>query len=95
MSEYSNNDYRDYLEHSLGKKPEQKAAEKAYNAKYYLENKARILAQRAKYATRDITGDWYEDQRKKAAADEARNESAFNRAYVEGDSQKTRDTVDA
>ena len=50
MSEYSNNDYRDYLEHSWGKKPEQKAAEKAYNAKYYLENKARILAQRAKSA---------------------------------------------
>ena len=44
---YSKNDYRSYLEHSWGKKPEQKAAEKAYNAKYYLENKARILAKRA------------------------------------------------
>ena len=36
---YSTNDYRDYLEHSWGKKPEQKAAEKAYNAKYYREHK--------------------------------------------------------
>jgi len=36
---YSQNDYRDYLEHSWGKKPEQKAAEKAYNQKYYQEHK--------------------------------------------------------
>lgn len=36
---YSQNDYRDYLEHSWGKKPEQKSAEKAYNQKYYQEHK--------------------------------------------------------
>lgn len=36
---YSTNDYRAYLEHSWGKKPEQKSAEKAYNAKYYQEHK--------------------------------------------------------
>ncbi len=36
---YSQNDYRTYLEHSWGKKPEQKAAEKAYNQKYYQEHK--------------------------------------------------------
>ena len=38
---YSYNDYRNYLEHSWGKKPEQKAAEKAYNQKYYEENKSK------------------------------------------------------
>jgi hypothetical protein len=38
---YSTNDYRNYLEHSWGKKPEQKAAEKAYNTKYYEENKSK------------------------------------------------------
>jgi hypothetical protein len=38
---YSYNDYRLYLEHSWGKKPEQKAAEKAYNQKYYQEHKSK------------------------------------------------------
>jgi hypothetical protein len=38
---YSQNDYRLYLEHSWGKKPEQKAAEKAYNQKYYQEHKSK------------------------------------------------------
>lgn len=33
---YSNNDYRLYLEHSWGKKPEQKAREKEYNHWYYV-----------------------------------------------------------
>ena len=32
---YSKNDYRDYLEHSWGKKPEQKAREREYNQQYY------------------------------------------------------------
>ncbi len=36
---YSVNDYRSYLEHSWGKKPEQKAKEKAYNHSYYQEHK--------------------------------------------------------
>lgn len=36
---FTENDWRDYLAHSWGKKPEQKAAEKAYNAKYYREHK--------------------------------------------------------
>ena len=35
-TEYSNNDYRDYLEHSWGKKPEQKAREREYNHWYYI-----------------------------------------------------------
>lgn len=38
---YSNNDFRLYLEHSWGKKPEQKAAEREYNAKYYQEHKSK------------------------------------------------------
>ena len=38
---YGYNDYRLYLEHSWGKKPEQKAAEKAYNQKYYQEHKSK------------------------------------------------------
>ena len=35
---YNDNDWRAYLEHGWGKKPEQKAKEKAYNAKYYKEH---------------------------------------------------------
>ena len=38
---YSVNDYRSYLEHSWGKKPEQKAKEKEYNHSYYEKNKAK------------------------------------------------------
>lgn len=36
---YSENDWREFLSHSWGKNPKQKAAEKAYNAKYYQLNK--------------------------------------------------------
>ena len=57
MSEYSNNDYRDYLEHSWGKKPEQKAKESAYNHMYWLKNKAQIMAQRAKTAASNTASD--------------------------------------
>lgn len=38
---YSVNDYRSYLEHSWGKKPEQKAKEKEYNHSYYEKNKVK------------------------------------------------------
>ena len=38
---YPQNDYRNYIRHSWGTKPEQKAAEKAYNAKYYAEHKSK------------------------------------------------------
>ena len=47
---YSQNDYRNYLEHSWGKKPEQKAAEKAYNQKYYQEHKSKWAEYRKKAA---------------------------------------------
>lgn len=36
---YSNNDWRDYLEHSWGNSPKQKAREKEYNAWYYRTHK--------------------------------------------------------
>ena len=38
---FPSNDYRYYLAHSWGTKPEQKAAEKAYNKKYYAEHKSK------------------------------------------------------
>jgi hypothetical protein len=50
---YSQNDWRDYLAHNWGNSPKMKAAEKIYNAKYYQEHKAKILA-RAKERAGDI-----------------------------------------
>lgn len=44
MSRY----YDDYVEHSWGTDPKQKAKEKAYNAAYYAQHKAEILARQAK-----------------------------------------------
>ena len=65
---YSTNDYRNYLEHSWGKKPEQKAAEKAYNSKYYAENKSKWEQYRdnAKKKAEDKTSDKPEEKPKKA-----------------------------
>lgn len=54
---YSENDWWSYLEHSWGKKPEQKAAEKAYNKEYYEKNKERILAARKKHGDTDHKGE--------------------------------------
>lgn len=53
-----NNDWRDYqkknsddsLEHSWGTSPEQKAKERAYNHRYWVENRERIIRQRASRA---------------------------------------------
>lgn len=39
MSKYPRNDWRDYLAHSWGTEPKQKAREKEYNAEYYQEHK--------------------------------------------------------
>lgn len=44
MSRY----YDDYVEHSWGTDPKQKVKEKAYNAAYYAQHKAEILARQAK-----------------------------------------------
>ncbi len=44
MSRY----YDDYVEHSWGTDPKQKAKEKAYNAAYYAQHKDEILARQAK-----------------------------------------------
>lgn len=44
MSRY----YDDYVEHSWGTDPKQKVKEKAYNAAYYAQHKAEILAKQAK-----------------------------------------------
>ena len=53
---YSQNDYRNYLEHSWGKKPEQKAAEKAYNSKYYEEHKSKWAEYRKNRLNKLIEG---------------------------------------
>ena len=48
---YTNNDFRLY--HSWGKKPEQKAAEKAYNQKYYKEHPEKWKKEKAKVYTKE------------------------------------------
>lgn len=54
MSLYSNNDWRDYLQHNWGNSPKMKKAEKEYNAKYYQEHKDEILKnRREKNASRE------------------------------------------
>lgn len=62
MDSYGPNDWRSYLAHSLelkhswGKKPEQKAKEKAYNHEYWEKNKERIMAQRKKHGDSNYSG---------------------------------------
>lgn len=52
MNSYSTNDYRSYLEHSWGKKPEQKAREKEYNHQYYEAHKNnRPVSRKKTYGT--------------------------------------------
>ena len=74
---YSYNDYRNYLEHSWGKKPEQKAAEKAYNQKYYEENKSKWKQYRENAAKKlgDFAGVTAKNERDKydELAENARN----------------------
>ena len=53
---YNYNDYRLYLEHSWGKKPEQKAAEKAYNQKYYEEHKSKWAEYRKNATNKLLNG---------------------------------------
>ena len=43
---YGHNDWRDYLAHSWGDSPKQKAREKEYNHEYWLKNKERLLKKR-------------------------------------------------
>ena len=74
---YNYNDYRLYLEHSWGKKPEQKAAEKAYNQKYYEENKSKWKQYRENAAKKfsDFAGVTAKNERDKynELAENARN----------------------
>lgn len=51
---YGNNDWRDYLAHSWGKKPEQKAREKEYNAWYYKTHKEEIMRKRGQKGKRPL-----------------------------------------
>lgn len=68
MSRY----YDDYVEHSWGTDPKQKAKEKAYNAVYYAQHKAEILARQAK------------NNAKKAGRAIGEGASAAGRAISEG-----------
>lgn len=55
MSEYyGNNDWRDYLAHSWGKKPEQKKREKEYNAWYWDTHKEEIMRKRGQKGKRPL-----------------------------------------
>ena len=47
---YGHNDWRDYLAHSWGDSPKQKAKEKAYNHEYWLKNKEEIMKKRHREA---------------------------------------------
>ena len=81
---YSENDWRDYLAHSWGKKPEQKAAEKKYNHEYWEEHKEEIMEKR-----RDRDG--YDEAKKKH--DEARK--ANGEKDYEGKEITDEDSMDA
>lgn len=84
-TEYSVNDYRLYLEHSWGKKPEQKAREKAYNAEYYAKNKSKWDKYRDNAAKKLGLG--YKDEITKAEA-----ERDYNKEMAD-DYQKLLDDV--
>lgn len=63
---YGNNDWRDYLAHSWGKKPEQKAREKAYNHEYYQQHKDKwksYKSQISKGVSSSDKDDWYSKYR--------------------------------
>lgn len=70
MTGYTENDWWSFLSHShemalahsWGTKPEQKAAEKAYNKEYYEKNKERILAARKKHGDKAYEGRKIESQ---------------------------------
>lgn len=47
---YGHNDWRDYLAHSWGNSPKQKAREKAYNHEYWLKNKDELMKKRHREA---------------------------------------------
>lgn len=59
---YSQNDYRNYLEHSWGNSPEQKAREREYNHEYWLNNRDRVRAARA-YVNRRLVNNQYSDSK--------------------------------
>lgn len=73
---YGNNDWRDYLAHSWGKKPEQKAKEKAYNAEYYRQHKDKWKSyghQGSKGANSSDKDDWYRKYRSEQDSIRKRN----------------------
>lgn len=53
MGNYSRNDWRDYLAHSWGTSPDQKAKEKAYNHEYYEKHKQLLNSSRKKFGDKD------------------------------------------
>lgn len=78
---YSQNDWRDYLAHNWGNSPKMKAAEKIYNAKYYQEHKAKLLA-RAKERAGDIA-EGAKNVAKDVAKDWASKNGAVSKEYAE------------
>lgn len=54
---YPRNDWRDYLAHSWGTSPDQKAKEKAYNHEYYEKHKQLLNSSRKKFGDKDTERD--------------------------------------
>lgn len=84
---YGHNDWRDYLAHSWGDSPKQKAKEKAYNHEYWLKNKARIMRQRG---TRSLgNAEYYDPSNRpegRRRTDGGVGLSAFRRPPIPGQS---------
>ena len=85
---YSDNDYRNYLEHAWGKSAEQKAREREYNHEYWLTNRERIM--RNRLSRSHSQQDRYADERLTAL--ERQNESLnynVNKTYALQDVAKS------
>ena len=84
---YGHNDWRDYLAHSWGDSPKQKAREKEYNHEYWLKNKARIMRQRG---TRSLgNAEYYDPSNRpegRRRTDGGVGLSAFRRPPIPGQS---------
>jgi len=85
-NEYGYNDWRNYLQHNWGNSPKMKAAEKKYNAEYYQQHKAKILA-----AAKERAGNIAEGAKnvaKDAAKDWASKNGAVSKEYAERQKQR-------
>lgn len=75
---YSENDWRNYLEHSWGTSPKQKEREREYNHEYWVNHRERILAARAR-VNRNLVNSQYTNSQIGMAQAEERRRNATNK----------------